>query len=154
MVLDAITLKGLGAAVIHVDWEGDRNGALGEHEPITVVFIDLEIIRNDLELVASHLKNIVIVNTHRKLEKISSREKDSGWYLLRRGRAVKSKPNLAAGTLIGVFRGERKLLLTSRFALCYFATKFARHLEGGFLIGENETQDSDRNSSCSRWARH
>jgi hypothetical protein len=42
------------------------HGALREHEPIAIVHVDLQIIGNDLELVAGHLEDFVVVNAHKK----------------------------------------------------------------------------------------
>jgi hypothetical protein len=66
MMLDAITLKGLGGAVIHVDREGDRHRALGEHEPVAVVLVDVQVIGNDPELLTGHSEDFVVVDVHRR----------------------------------------------------------------------------------------
>ena len=65
VVLNAIALESLRAAIIHVHRERDRDGALREHEPIAIVGIDLEIIGDDVELIASHAKYVVVINIHR-----------------------------------------------------------------------------------------
>jgi hypothetical protein len=65
-MLDAVALEGLRAAVIHVHRQRHRHGALWEHEPIAIVRIDLQIIGDDLELVAGHLEDFVVVNAHKK----------------------------------------------------------------------------------------
>ena len=49
-------------AVIHVDRQRDGDGALRIHEPIAIVVIDVQIIGDDLELVASHLKYFVVID--------------------------------------------------------------------------------------------
>ena len=38
----------------------------GIHEPIAIVGIDLQVIGDDLELVASHLEHFVVVNAHKE----------------------------------------------------------------------------------------
>ena len=60
-MLHAITLESLGAAVVHVHRERDGDGALRVHQPIAIVLIDLQVIGDDLELVAGHLENFVVV---------------------------------------------------------------------------------------------
>ena len=64
-MLDAITLESLGTAVVHVNGQSDRHGAFRKHEPIAIVLIDLQVIGDDLELVARHLENFVVVNAHK-----------------------------------------------------------------------------------------
>src|SRR5947208_13564325 len=64
MMLNAITLKRSGAAIVHVNWQRDRDCALGIHQPLAIVFVDTEVIGDDLELVAGHFKNFVVVNRH------------------------------------------------------------------------------------------
>jgi hypothetical protein len=59
----------LGAAIIHVHGQRHGHGTLREHQPIAIVRIDLEVIGDDLELIARHLENFVVVNAHKeKLE--------------------------------------------------------------------------------------
>ena len=66
VVLNAIALESLNAAVVHVNRERDRDGALRIHQPIAVVAIDFQVIGDDLELVASHLEHVVVVNAHKE----------------------------------------------------------------------------------------
>ena len=66
VMLDAITLESLGAAVVHVHRQGDGHGALRKHEPIAIVRIDLQVIGDDLELVAGHLEDFVVVDAHKE----------------------------------------------------------------------------------------
>ena len=66
VMLHAITLEGLDAAVVHVNRERDGDGALREHEPVAIVLVDVQVIGDDLELVASHLEHFVVVNAHKK----------------------------------------------------------------------------------------
>jgi hypothetical protein len=42
----------------------DRDRALGIHQPLAIVFVDTEVISDDLKLVASHFENFVVVNRH------------------------------------------------------------------------------------------
>ena len=65
-MLNAIPLESLRAAIVHVNRQRDRDGALREHEPIAIVLIDLQVIGDDLELVASHLEYFVVVNAHKE----------------------------------------------------------------------------------------
>src|SRR5213595_3725413 len=63
-MLDAIPLERLRAAVVQVHWESDRHRAFGIRCPFAIVRVDIQVISNDLELVAGHLENFVIVNRH------------------------------------------------------------------------------------------
>src|SRR6266849_7770027 len=63
-MLDAITLEGFCAAVIHVDRQGHCHGALGICRPFAIARVDIQVISNDLKLVAGHLENFVVVNRH------------------------------------------------------------------------------------------
>src|SRR5437879_1071542 len=63
-MLDAIPLECLRAAVVHVHWKSDRNGAFGIRCPFAIVRVDIQVIGNDLELVAGHLENFIVVNRH------------------------------------------------------------------------------------------
>ena len=38
----------------------------GIHQPVAIVLVDLQIIGDDLELVASHLEYVVVVNAHKE----------------------------------------------------------------------------------------
>src|SRR5207302_6486945 len=64
VMLDAITLKCFRAAIVHVHRQRDRNRALRIHQPFPIVFVDAEIVRNDLKLVAGHFENFVVVDRH------------------------------------------------------------------------------------------
>ena len=61
-MLDAVSLEGLGAPIVHVDRQGHGDGALGIRRPFAVAFVDVQIIGDDPELVARHSENLVIVN--------------------------------------------------------------------------------------------
>src|SRR2546423_14088909 len=63
-MLNAITLKCFRAAIVHVHRQRDADGTLGIHQPFAIVLVDAEIIGNDLELVAGHCENLVVVNRH------------------------------------------------------------------------------------------
>ena len=64
MMLNAITLKSSRAAVIHVDRQGHGDGALGIRRPFAIVLIDVQVIGDDLKLIAGHLKHVVVVDSH------------------------------------------------------------------------------------------
>jgi hypothetical protein len=63
MMLDAITLEGSCAAVIHVHRQGHRYGALGICRPFTIALVDIQVIGDDLELVAGHFEDFVVVDS-------------------------------------------------------------------------------------------
>ena len=50
--------------------KGHRHGALRIHEPVAIVLVDVQIIGNDLELVAGHSENVVVVNVHERARKV------------------------------------------------------------------------------------
>jgi hypothetical protein len=92
VVLDAVSLEGLRAAVIHVHRERYGHGTLRQHEPIAIVRIDLQIIGNDLELVAGHLEDFVVVDAHKKEgRKVECPGVKFRCYLRRRDGGVKSE---------------------------------------------------------------
>ncbi len=64
MMLHAITLKRARAAVVHVNRQRHRDGALRIHKALAIVLIDTQIIGDDLELIAGHLEHFVVVNVH------------------------------------------------------------------------------------------
>src|SRR5260370_25993949 len=63
-MLNAITLKSSRAAVVQMQRTRDGDGTLGIHQPLAIVLVDGEIIGNDVELVAGHFENFVVVNRH------------------------------------------------------------------------------------------
>ena len=65
MMLNAITLESLRAAIVHVHRQRYGHGALRIHEPLAIVFVDAQIIGDDLELVAGHFEHVIVVNMHR-----------------------------------------------------------------------------------------
>ena len=65
MMLNAITLESFRTAIVHVDRQRYGHGALWVHEPLAVVFVNAQIIGDDLELVAGHFEHFVVVNVHR-----------------------------------------------------------------------------------------
>src|SRR6266481_2685014 len=85
-MLNAITLKSSRAAVVHMHRKRNGDGTLGIHQALAIVFVDAEIIGNDLELVAGHFKNFVVVNRH---------ETNSG-YPLEKCRCYLRRKNLAS----------------------------------------------------------
>src|SRR4051812_31652229 len=64
MMLNAISLKSANTAVVHVDRQSDRHGAFRIHQPITLVAVDIQVIRDDVKLVTSHPENGVVINMH------------------------------------------------------------------------------------------
>jgi hypothetical protein len=65
-MLHAIPLKSLCASVVHVHRERDGDCALRIHEPIAIVPIDVQVIGDDRELVAGHLKYVIVINIHKR----------------------------------------------------------------------------------------
>jgi hypothetical protein len=64
MMLNAVALKSFCAAIIHVNRQRHRHGAFGIHEAIPIVLIDIQVIGDDLKLVARHFEHFVVVNNH------------------------------------------------------------------------------------------
>src|SRR5437762_14129087 len=63
-MLNAVALKGFGAPIVHVYWQRYGDSALRIRRPLAVVLVDVQIIRDDAKLLASHLENLVIVNRY------------------------------------------------------------------------------------------
>ena len=63
VMLDAITLKGSRASVVHVHRQCHRHGALGIRRPFAIVLVDIQVIGDDLELVARHFEYFVVVDS-------------------------------------------------------------------------------------------
>ena len=61
-MLNTVTLKRLGAPVVHMHRERHRNRAFGVRRPFTVALVDVQIIGDDAKLLASHLENFIVVN--------------------------------------------------------------------------------------------
>ena len=57
MMLHAITLKHRRAAVVHVDRAGDRDRALGHQQPVALVHRNVQVIGDDVELLARHFEH-------------------------------------------------------------------------------------------------
>ena len=66
MMLDPVALKSLGAAVVHVNRQSYGEGPLRVHQPVPIVLIDVQVVRDDLKLIAGHSKYVVVVNVHEK----------------------------------------------------------------------------------------
>jgi hypothetical protein len=64
MMLNAVTLEGSCAAIVHMHWQRYGDCALWVHQPFAVVLVDTQIIGNDLKLVTRHSKHVVVVDTH------------------------------------------------------------------------------------------
>jgi hypothetical protein len=64
MMLNPITLKRPGAAIVHVHRQRHSDRALGVHQPVPVVLVDAQVVGDDLKLVARHFENFVVVNRH------------------------------------------------------------------------------------------
>jgi hypothetical protein len=122
-------VESLRAAVVHVNRKRDGDRALREHEPITIVAIDLQIIGDDLELVASHLEYFVVVNAHkksresrmpgRKIQVLFAPEQSSRQIESQAGTALIPAPKRS---------GAQEKVAVRPFALCRFATKFVGRL--------------------------
>jgi hypothetical protein len=57
MVLDAVAGKNRRAPVVHMDRAGNRDGALWQQQPVPLVDGDVEVIGDDVKLVAGHLED-------------------------------------------------------------------------------------------------
>jgi hypothetical protein len=64
-MLNAVTLKGSGAPIVHVHRQRHSDRAFRIRRPLAVARIDVQVIGDDTELVARHFENFVIVNGHR-----------------------------------------------------------------------------------------
>jgi hypothetical protein len=64
-MLHTIAAEDPGRTVVHVDGQGDGQGAFGKLEPLTLADRDLEMICNQVKLPASHLESRVCVNFHK-----------------------------------------------------------------------------------------
>src|SRR5215831_2162233 len=62
MMLNAVTLKRLGAPVVHVHRQCHGDRPLRIRRPFAVALVDAQIIGDDTKLLASHLENFVVVN--------------------------------------------------------------------------------------------
>src|SRR2546423_14750929 len=76
-MLHSVTLECACAAIIHVHRQGHSDGTLRIHQPFAIVLSDAQIIRDDLELIAGHFKNFVVVNRHCTKSAACSVEKGS-----------------------------------------------------------------------------
>ena len=63
-MLDTVALERSCAAIVHMHRQRHGDGALWIHQALAIIFIDAQIIGDDLKLVARHSKNVVVVNTH------------------------------------------------------------------------------------------
>jgi hypothetical protein len=64
--LHTITLESLGAPIVHVHRESDGDRAFRVHESVAIVAIDVQVVGDDLELIAGHLKYVVVINIHKR----------------------------------------------------------------------------------------
>ena len=78
MMLHAVPLKNPGAAIIHMDGQRHGHGTLRKHQSVAFVFIDVQVIGDDLELITGHSKNVVVVNVHQENEAWNAPATDSG----------------------------------------------------------------------------
>src|SRR5207245_8600263 len=62
VMLNAITLEGFSAAIVHVHWQRYGDGAFRIRRPLAIVLVDVQIICDDAKLLAGHLENFIIVN--------------------------------------------------------------------------------------------
>ncbi len=75
-MLHPVSLESLGAAVVHMHRESHGHRALGVHQPVAIVFVDVQVIGDDLELVAGHCEDFVVVNHKSRAGTI---ERAGGW---------------------------------------------------------------------------
>src|SRR3954453_4882394 len=61
-MLHPVTLEGSRAAVVYMHRQRHGHGAFGVRRPLAVVLVDVQIIGDDAKLLASHLKNFVVVD--------------------------------------------------------------------------------------------
>src|SRR5262249_2328730 len=61
-MLNAVTLKRLGTPVVHVHRQCHGDRPLWIRGPFTGALVDVQIVGNDAKLLASHLKNFVVIN--------------------------------------------------------------------------------------------
>jgi len=92
MMLDPVTLEGPGAAIIHMHGQSDGNGALRIHQAIAIIRVDVEVIGDDLELIAGHFKNVVVVDVHEESESLECFRGKFRCYLVVKRLVVKLKP--------------------------------------------------------------
>ncbi len=64
MVLHPITCVNFRAAVVTMDGQRDHHGALGIFHPVAIRPGHLEVVRHQIELLASHVECWVIVDLH------------------------------------------------------------------------------------------
>src|SRR5205085_4537939 len=147
VMLNAISLESLGAAVIHVDRQRDGHGTLREHQAIAIVRIDLEVIGDDLELVARHLENFVVVDAqaHKAGRKVECPGEKFRWYLSAAGEGVKfnsrfAGPNARNAIMkietLAVHAGHEVDSATGAVATpIHLSTTFERDAEGNYPHG-------------------
>jgi len=61
-MLDTITLERLRTAIVHVHRERYGDGTLGHHQALAVASGNFQVVGDDAELLARHLKNVVFVD--------------------------------------------------------------------------------------------
>src|SRR6266566_3567296 len=163
-MLDAITLKRLRAAIVHVHGQGDGDGALRIHQPFTIVLVDAEVIGNDLKLVAGHLKNFVVVNRHQTKSGVSARKvqmlfppekhrvkcKAAQGMSCSTGSTIPSEfvtsPRLMKIETIAVHAGQRVDPATGAVsAPIHLSTTFERDVEGTYSRGFMYTRNNNPN---------
>ena len=133
MMLHPITLESLCRAVVHMDWKCDGDGALRIHEAIAIVRVDVQIIGDDRELIAGHLKYVVVINIHKSAPRtLDYPGGECRWYLgaVLAGRQMQDSANSAARERAGIScHSERSRGIShySRRANGKRCLDFARH---------------------------
>src|SRR5215831_17488636 len=136
MMLHTVTLKSSRAPVVHVHRERHGNRALGVRRPFCVVLVNVQVIGDDAKLLASHLKNFVVINrVHRWIRATLSLH---GKAAICAGRVASSTAKLWSAAA-GPSSGERSHLTCRRArpAIANFsnwvdlAFRFAKHIHLG-----------------------
>src|SRR5262245_6760300 len=90
-MLHPVALEGLRIAIIHVHWESNGHRPLRVHKPIAIVFVDVEVISDDLKLVTRHLKDFVVVYHRGGADALEQAGDWCCWFFRRNLWAVKCK---------------------------------------------------------------
>src|SRR5436853_2147532 len=163
-MLDPITLKCFCAAIIHVYRQRDCDCALGIHQALAIIFVDTEVVGNDLELVAGHLKNFVVVNRHETKSGVSARKvqmlfppekhrvkcKAAQGMSCSNGSTILSEfvtsPRLMKIETLAVHAGQRVDPATGAVsAPIHLSTTFERDVEGTYSRGFMYTRNNNPN---------
>jgi hypothetical protein len=61
-MLYPVALKYFGRTIVHSDWHGHSDRSLGIHQALAEIVRDLQVIRDQVKLIASHFESWVTVN--------------------------------------------------------------------------------------------